>query len=232
MADMPKLLYVWAAGSPPVEFPEGVGHVLNANQVLTLNMHYHPSGKAGTDSSKLGLYYTDKAPVKEYQTAVAIKPSLRVPADSATPTTPRTTCSTRTSRCSRTFRTCTSAAPVVEVHASSTRTAATRSSSTCRSTTTTGSGSTSSPSRRRFPPARWSRSTRAGTTPPPTRATRTPTSTFTFGEGTDDEMLVGFVDFVVKDGVRPAPVPVASELRRLMGVAPGTRARATSAPPA
>ena len=28
MADTPKLLYVWAAGSPPVEFPEGVGHVL------------------------------------------------------------------------------------------------------------------------------------------------------------------------------------------------------------
>ena len=39
-----------------------------------------------------------------------------------------------------------------------------------------------------------------------------------FGEGTDDEMLVGFVDFVVKDGVRPAPVPIASELRRLMGM--------------
>ena len=31
-------------------------------------------------------------------------------------------------------------------------------------------------------------------------------------------MLVGFVDFVVKDGVRPAPVPIASELRRMMGI--------------
>ena len=80
LADMPKLLYVWAAGSPPIEFPEGMGHVLPANQVLTLNMHYHPSGKAGTDASKLGLYYTDKAPEKEYQTAVAIKPSLKIPA--------------------------------------------------------------------------------------------------------------------------------------------------------
>jgi hypothetical protein len=29
---------------------------------------------------------------------------------------------------------------------------------------------------------------------------------------------VGFVDFVVKDGVRPAPVQVQSELRRLMSV--------------
>ena len=45
-------------------------------------MHYHPGGKAGTDESQLGLYYTDKPPVKEYQTAVAIKPSLRVPAGS------------------------------------------------------------------------------------------------------------------------------------------------------
>jgi hypothetical protein len=31
-------------------------------------------------------------------------------------------------------------------------------------------------------------------------------------------MLVGFVDYVVKDGVRPAPVPIANELRRLMGL--------------
>ena len=110
LADMPKLLYVWAAGSPPIEFPEGMGHVLNANQVLTLNMHYHPSGKAGTDTSKLGLYYADKAPVKEYQTAVAIKPSLRIPANSNDTTDTAYFLFHRTARCSRTCRTCTSAA--------------------------------------------------------------------------------------------------------------------------
>ena len=77
-------------------------------------MHYHPSGTAGSDTSKLGLYYADKAPVKEYQTAVAIKPSLRMPADSRRhrghrllPVPPGQ------SRCSRTSRTCTSAASAI-----------------------------------------------------------------------------------------------------------------------
>jgi hypothetical protein len=217
LADMPKLLYVWAAGSPPIEFPEGMGHVLPANQVLTLNMHYHPSGKAGTDSSKLGLYYTDKAPEKEYQTAVAIKPSLRIPANSDDTTDTAYYLFHQDSRV---------LSYLPHMHQ---RGAAVK--YTLRYPDGRDEVVLDVPrysydwqwiyqlSDPKDVPAgtllvvdaRWDNSAANPRNP-------NPNVDLHFGEGTDDEMLVGFVDFVVKDGVRPAPVPVASELRRLMGV--------------
>ena len=179
MADMPKLLYVWAAGSPPVEFPEGVGHVLNANQVLTLNMHYHPSGKAGTDKSKLGLYYTDKAPVKEYQTAVAIKPSLRIPANSNDTTDTAYYLFHDDVQVLSYFPHMHQRGAAVEVHVPlpgrQERGRPRRAAVQLRLAVDLSAR----PSPRTFRPARSSRSMRAGTTPPPTRAIRTRTSTFT-----------------------------------------------------
>jgi hypothetical protein len=74
---------VWAAGSPPIEFPEGMGHVLPANQVLTLNMHYHPSGNAGADRSKLGIYFGEGELKKEVTTAFAVDPGMFIPAGAA-----------------------------------------------------------------------------------------------------------------------------------------------------
>jgi len=216
MAEMPKLLYVWAAGSPPIEFPEGVGHVLNANQVLTLNMHYHPSGKAGTDTSKLGLYYADKAPVKEYQTAVGIKPSLRIPANS----------NDTTDTAYYLFHD--------DVQVLSYFPHMHQRGASVKYTLLYPDGKNevvldvpqysydwqwiyqlSDP--KDIPAgtllqvdARWDNSAANPRNP-------NPDVDLHFGEGTDDEMLVGFVDYVVKDGVRPPPVAIMSELRRLMG---------------
>jgi hypothetical protein len=215
MADTPKLLYVWAAGSPPVEFPEGIGHVLQPNQVLTLNLHYHPVGAAGTDGSKLGLYYTDQPPVKEYQTAVAIKASLRIPAGSR---------DTEDTAYFLFHEDSLVLSYLPHMH---------QRGSAIRYTFHYPDGRDEvvldvphydydwqwiyQLAEPKEVPAgtlvevvgRWDNS--ADNPRNPNAAVD-----LAFGEGTDDEMLVGFVDYVVKDGVRPGPVAIASELRRMM----------------
>ncbi|MDX1385252.1 MAG: thiol-disulfide isomerase [Thermoanaerobaculia bacterium] len=80
--ETPKLLYVWAAGSPPGVFPDGIGRTIGADATLTFNLHYHPWGEAATDASKLGLYFTDEAPEKTLVTATTVNPSLHLPAGS------------------------------------------------------------------------------------------------------------------------------------------------------
>ncbi|HVS14857.1 MAG TPA: hypothetical protein VMV46_13090 [Thermoanaerobaculia bacterium] len=83
MAEAPSVGAVWVAGSPPTLFPPGMGHPLDANQLVSLNMHYHPSGEAGTDASKLGLYYGEGEMTKEITTAFAADPGILIPAGAA-----------------------------------------------------------------------------------------------------------------------------------------------------
>jgi len=47
----------WAAGTNPIEFPEGMARKIRANETLIANMHYHPYGEAGTDQTKVGFYF-------------------------------------------------------------------------------------------------------------------------------------------------------------------------------
>jgi mono/diheme cytochrome c family protein len=49
----------WAAGTGPVRFPEGMGRTLKAGTTVLGNMHYHPSGKAVTDRTRVGLHFAE-----------------------------------------------------------------------------------------------------------------------------------------------------------------------------
>ncbi len=80
MAEAPSIGGVWVAGSPPTVFPEGTGHPLQATQLVSLNMHYHPSGTAGVDGSKLGFYFGVGELEKEITTAFAADPGIWIPA--------------------------------------------------------------------------------------------------------------------------------------------------------
>ncbi len=80
IAETPRIGGVWVAGSPPSEFPKGYGQPLQNNQLVSFNMHYHPSGNAGSDSSKLGLYFGDGEMEKEITTAFAADPGMFIPA--------------------------------------------------------------------------------------------------------------------------------------------------------
>ena len=83
MAEAPRIGGVWVAGAPPSEFPTGHGQSLAAGELFSFNMHYHPSGNAGTDSSKLGIYFGEGELVKEVTTAFAADPGMFIPAGAA-----------------------------------------------------------------------------------------------------------------------------------------------------
>lgn len=57
-------LSFWTAGSEPHRLPDGVGIRIPAHADVILQVHYHPSGKAGTDKTRVGLYLTRK-PIKQ-----------------------------------------------------------------------------------------------------------------------------------------------------------------------
>ena len=83
MAEAPRIGGVWVAGAPPSKFPTGHGQPLAAGELFSFNMHYHPSGNAGTDGSKLGIYFGEGELVKEVTTAFAADPGMFIPAGAA-----------------------------------------------------------------------------------------------------------------------------------------------------
>ncbi|MEM9405120.1 MAG: hypothetical protein AAGA81_03695 [Acidobacteriota bacterium] len=83
MGEAPRFGGVWVAGSPPSKFPEGSGKTVEPKQMLSFNMHYHPSGNAGTDVSRVGLYFGEGELEKEITTAFAADPGMFIPAGAA-----------------------------------------------------------------------------------------------------------------------------------------------------
>jgi hypothetical protein len=61
--DAPELSF-WTAGSEPHRLPEGIGIHIPRQSDIILQIHYHPSGKAGVDKTRVGLYFARK-PVKQ-----------------------------------------------------------------------------------------------------------------------------------------------------------------------
>ena len=74
------VLGVWAVGTPPTVYPEGVGRWIRKGQQLRTNLHYHPNGKAQTDTTRVGLYFGRGELKKEVASAVAGDISFRIPA--------------------------------------------------------------------------------------------------------------------------------------------------------
>jgi len=54
----------WTPGMQPARMPDGLQLILRKGSDLVMQIHYHPTGKAETDQSALGLYFTDKPPTK------------------------------------------------------------------------------------------------------------------------------------------------------------------------
>lgn len=81
--DAPSLGAVWVAGAPPSRFREGTGHTLEHDQILSFNLHYHPNGTAGSDRSKVGLYFGEGELEKEITTSFAADTGMWIPAGAA-----------------------------------------------------------------------------------------------------------------------------------------------------
>jgi hypothetical protein len=64
------LLNGWAPGAVPLELPAGVGMEIGPDDVVVIQMHYHPRGLTETDQSKLQLRFATSKPAWSYQTAL------------------------------------------------------------------------------------------------------------------------------------------------------------------
>jgi Copper type II ascorbate-dependent monooxygenase, C-terminal domain len=57
-------LSFWTAGGEPQRLPEGIGIRIAAQADIIVQVHYHPTGKAASDKTRLGLYLARK-PIKQ-----------------------------------------------------------------------------------------------------------------------------------------------------------------------
>jgi hypothetical protein len=55
----------WAAGAAPQMFPAGTGRELKKGQALVGDMHYHPYGEDATDRTRVGLHLADNNEVEK-----------------------------------------------------------------------------------------------------------------------------------------------------------------------
>lgn len=66
MIDIRGDLGGWAPGANADILPDSIGRILPKGSHIILQIHYHPSGKAETDQTRLGLYLAPKAkPIKK-----------------------------------------------------------------------------------------------------------------------------------------------------------------------
>lgn len=63
-------LAVWAVGAGPLVYPEATGRWINPGIQITANMHYHSTGKPESDASQVGLYFGKGPVAKEVRTAI------------------------------------------------------------------------------------------------------------------------------------------------------------------
>jgi peroxiredoxin len=77
-------LAAYSPGMPPSELPPGVAKVIPAGSKLLVQAHYTPRGRPQTDRSVIGLCFADPATVKKRMTSVAaINYQFRIPPGAA-----------------------------------------------------------------------------------------------------------------------------------------------------
>jgi hypothetical protein len=64
-ADQQGWLSAWAGGADPDVFPEGTGRLLKKGASLIGDMHYHPYGEAASDNTRVGLYFASDEEIKK-----------------------------------------------------------------------------------------------------------------------------------------------------------------------
>ena len=70
----------WAPGSEPSFLPDGVGRSLPKKADLVVQVHYHPSGKAETDRTTVGLYFSKKPIRQTLHWNAALNIGMKLPA--------------------------------------------------------------------------------------------------------------------------------------------------------
>jgi hypothetical protein len=217
MAEAPRIGGVWVAGSPPMAFPTGQGQSLTGKELFSFNMHYHPSGTAGVDRSKLGIYFGKGELEKEVTTAFAADPGLFIPAGDADHREDAVYLFARDSLI-------TSLLPHMHNRGKSMKYVLERPDGSSevllsvphydynwqniyrfREPVTAPAGSIVKVE------AHWDNS--EGNPANPDHKIDVP-----WGDGTNNEMLVGFIDYIDAEEARPRPAPALPQLTRLLGL--------------
>lgn len=73
----------WAPGNAPHHLPAGTGILLPKGADVVLQVHYHKSGKAETDRTRVGVHFTEGPVDKRVRFLMVINPFLRIPAGDA-----------------------------------------------------------------------------------------------------------------------------------------------------
>jgi len=74
------ILAVYAPGSAPDVYPEGMAKLIKAGSDLVFEVHYTPSGKAVEDRIKVGMVFAAKPPAKRVLTLQMDKDNFLIPA--------------------------------------------------------------------------------------------------------------------------------------------------------
>ena len=77
----------WSPGTQPFVGPEGTAIHVSAAQDLVMQIHYHPTGKAEQDQSRIGLYFSDytakNPPPKKVVDVGLVSKKIDIPAGEA-----------------------------------------------------------------------------------------------------------------------------------------------------
>jgi hypothetical protein len=219
-------LGAWAAGATPDKFPEGTGRLLKKGATILADMHYHPTETDATDVTQVGLYFAeDPDSIKKELTNLWVMNTDFVipPGDSNYQAT-----STHTFPQDSTIL---SVTPHMHYRGKDFKYTATFPDGTSKELLKVSNYDfnwqtvywfeepVKAPKGTRIDcVAHWDNSENNPFNPDPTK-------TVTFGPESYDEMMIGFVDYIVDEGVRPKPFasanPIADKLPSLIEKNPG-----------
>ena len=70
---------IWTAGMPPYVFPEGTGRVLGPGTTITMDSHYHPFGETTSDVTRIGIHFGEGELEREVATVSVANTGIRIP---------------------------------------------------------------------------------------------------------------------------------------------------------
>lgn len=216
-------LGAWGAGADPVAFPEGTGRLLKAGGELLGDMHYHPSGKAVNDETRIGLHFAKAEDIeKELVNLWVMNDSFEIPAGDPNYEARSTFTFAQDSHLM-------GLAPHLHYRGKDFKYTLTYPDGTSKEllnvskydfnwqTNYDFAEPIAAPKGTRIDcVAHWDNSAKNAANPDPNKNVR-------FGPESYDEMMIGFADYVVDEGVRPMETasPIDAKIAELLAAYPG-----------
>ena len=74
------LFGAWAPGASPAVMPEGSGFLVRPGSHVAVQMHYHPDGTEQSDTTRIGLHFSDEPTENNLLVAAAVNTDFIIPA--------------------------------------------------------------------------------------------------------------------------------------------------------